>query len=87
MTGKQNGIMWLGFLLIVTRLFTTGEWSNLWGVISNGPGPGSGTNGTTTVPAAANAANTLPATNTPPAASGYVNPNIFTKPAPKATGG
>jgi hypothetical protein len=34
MTGKQTAVMWLGLLLIVTRLFTTDQWSELWGTIS-----------------------------------------------------
>jgi hypothetical protein len=36
MTGKQNAVMWLGLLLIAVRLFTTGQWSQLWGTIGKG---------------------------------------------------
>jgi hypothetical protein len=42
MTGKQSAVMWLGLLLIVLRLFTTGQWSALWDVVNNGE---SGTGG------------------------------------------
>lgn len=27
--------MWLGILLIITRLFTTNQWSSLWSVFSD----------------------------------------------------
>lgn len=30
MTGKQSGVLWLGLLLVVVRLFTTNQWSELW---------------------------------------------------------
>jgi hypothetical protein len=36
MTGKQNAVMWLGLILIVTRLFTTKQWSQLWGTLDTG---------------------------------------------------
>jgi hypothetical protein len=36
MTGKQNAVMWLGLLLIAVRMFTTGQWSQLWGAIGKG---------------------------------------------------
>ena len=41
MTGKQKAVLWLGILLIITRLFTTGQWSAIWTALSN-PGGGSG---------------------------------------------
>lgn len=34
MNGKQNTVMWLGLLLIFTRLFTTGQWSQIWHTLS-----------------------------------------------------
>lgn len=30
MTGKQNAVMWMGLMLILIRLFTTGQWSAIW---------------------------------------------------------
>jgi hypothetical protein len=30
MTGKQSAVLWLGLALIITRLFTTNQWSELW---------------------------------------------------------
>lgn len=30
MTGKQNTVMWLGLLLVATRLFTTRQWADIW---------------------------------------------------------
>jgi hypothetical protein len=30
MNSKQVTVMWLGLLLIAARLFTTGQWSDLW---------------------------------------------------------
>lgn len=33
MSGKQSAVLWLGLLLIVVRLFTTNQWSNLWGTV------------------------------------------------------
>lgn len=35
MTGKQNAVMWLGFLLVLVRLFTTGQWSAIWSAVGN----------------------------------------------------
>lgn len=40
MTGKQQTVMWLGLLLIVVRLFTTNQWSALWGTVKTGGNPG-----------------------------------------------
>lgn len=49
MTGKAHAVLWLGFLLIGVRLFTTGQWSAIWGALSNGSpvnfGGGSGSSG------------------------------------------
>lgn len=45
MNGKQHAVLWLGIILIGVRLFTTKQWSDIWGGISNGsvlPGIGSG---------------------------------------------
>lgn len=36
MNGKQTTVMWLGLLLIAMRLFTTGQWGNLWSVFGSG---------------------------------------------------
>jgi hypothetical protein len=33
MTSKQVTVMWLGILLIAARLFTTKQWSAIWGTI------------------------------------------------------
>jgi hypothetical protein len=30
MTGKQNAVMWMGLMLVLLRLFTTGQWSAIW---------------------------------------------------------
>src|SRR5271163_196372 len=38
MTGKQNAVMWLGLILVVTRLFTTKQWSQLWGTFGTSSG-------------------------------------------------
>lgn len=35
MTGKQSAVMWLGIVLIFTRLFTTSQWSSIWAEILN----------------------------------------------------
>ncbi len=42
MTGKQTAVMWLGLLLIITRLFTTGQWSHLWGSLTTNTAGGTG---------------------------------------------
>jgi hypothetical protein len=55
MTGKQSAVMWLGFLLIIARLFTTDMWSELWGTIggkrtaSTGPSGEEGSGGAITI--------------------------------------
>jgi hypothetical protein len=36
MTGTQSGIMWLGLLLIIVRLFTTEQGAQLWSMITTG---------------------------------------------------
>lgn len=40
MTGQQQGVMWLGLILIVMRLFSTGQWNAIWTVVSS---PAAGT--------------------------------------------
>lgn len=35
MTGKQHAVMWLGLLLIITRMFTSNQWGSIWGMLSN----------------------------------------------------
>jgi hypothetical protein len=42
--------MWLGILLIAARLFTTGQWSAIWGTISNGSAGSGGGSGVTVTP-------------------------------------
>jgi len=37
MTGKQTAVLWSGLILIIVRLFTTGQWSALWKTVSNAP--------------------------------------------------
>lgn len=34
MTGKQTAVLWSGLILIIVRLFTTGQWSALWSTVS-----------------------------------------------------
>lgn len=72
MSGKQHAVMWLGLTLILTRLFTTNQWSNIWGLLSSGGGGGkSGTGGgwsipgggTSLIPGLPPAGPTLPGTN------------------------
>lgn len=43
MTGQQQAVMWLGIALILMRLFTTKQWSEIWGVVGNGTGTATGT--------------------------------------------
>lgn len=33
MSGKQHAVMWLGLLLVITRMFTTGQWKSIWSVV------------------------------------------------------
>jgi hypothetical protein len=35
MTGKQSAVLWLGLLLVIVRLFTTKQWSDLWGAFGS----------------------------------------------------
>lgn len=37
MTSQQSIVMWLGITLIITRLFTTSQWSNIWNTVSPAP--------------------------------------------------
>lgn len=34
MTGKQSAVLWLGLLLVVLRMFSSGQWNILWGTTS-----------------------------------------------------
>lgn len=34
MTGKQTAVMWLGFMLILVRLFSTGQWDSIWATVT-----------------------------------------------------
>jgi hypothetical protein len=36
MTGKSHAVLWLGFTLIIVRLFTTKQWHDIWGTLGNG---------------------------------------------------
>lgn len=36
MTGKQHAVLWLGILLIFTRLFVTQQWHTIWGSLGAG---------------------------------------------------
>jgi hypothetical protein len=36
-TGQQTTVMWLGVALILTRLFTTKQWSQIWTSVSPAP--------------------------------------------------
>lgn len=46
MTGKQTTVMWLGLLLIVTRLFTTRQFHDIWSeIVSGATGKTGGTSG------------------------------------------
>lgn len=42
MTGQQTAVLWLGVSLIIVRLFTTKQWSQIWGSISPPSAPSSG---------------------------------------------
>jgi hypothetical protein len=53
MSKEQHAVLWLGFLLIITRALTSGTWSSVWGTLKNG----STTAATTTTPS--NAASAL----------------------------
>lgn len=36
MTNYQQAVLWMGLLLIILKLFSSGQWGSLWGTISNG---------------------------------------------------
>jgi hypothetical protein len=38
-TGQQSAVLWMGFLLIIVRLFTTSQWPELKQIFGLGPGP------------------------------------------------
>lgn len=42
MTGKQQTVMWMGLLLILLRLFSSGQWKAIWKTVLSGEGSGSG---------------------------------------------
>lgn len=42
MNGKQHAVLWLGFLLIAVRFFTTGQWTFLKQTTETGGSPGIG---------------------------------------------
>lgn len=35
---SRNAVLWLGFSLIIVRMFTTNQWSSLWGSVTTGGG-------------------------------------------------
>lgn len=43
MTGKQQGVLWGGLLLVFLRMWSTGQWAMIWGTASqpNYSSPGS----------------------------------------------
>jgi len=43
MTEQQNTVMWLGIALVITRLFTTKQWSHIWTSVSPTAPASSGT--------------------------------------------
>jgi hypothetical protein len=43
MTAQQTTVMWLGIALILTRLFTTAQWSHIWNTVNPAPASPSGT--------------------------------------------
>lgn len=45
MTGKQNTVMWMGLLLIITRFFTTRQFKDIWDEIVAGGGGASSVGG------------------------------------------
>lgn len=47
MSGAQNAVLWMGILLIVVRLLTTGQWGDVWGTLKSGtPAASTGTGST-----------------------------------------
>ena len=42
MTSKQSAVLWLGLLLILTRLLTTGQGRELWGTVKTSDSSASG---------------------------------------------
>jgi hypothetical protein len=36
MSTEQHAVLWLGFLLILVRMLTGGDWSSIWGTLKNG---------------------------------------------------
>jgi hypothetical protein len=45
MTGKQNAVLWSGLLLILLRMWATGQFQALWGTIVGTSGKSSSTVG------------------------------------------
>jgi hypothetical protein len=44
-TGKQQAVLWLGLILVIIRMFATGQWSLLWNTTTNPVFQGSGVAG------------------------------------------
>lgn len=42
MTGKQTAVLWMGLILIMIRLFTTGQWQSLWSTVVKAPASSGG---------------------------------------------
>ena len=74
MTGKQNAVMWLGLILVVTRLFTTKQWSQLWGTF----GTSSASSGTS-ASSAIGLGNPSGITSLPPLVKGAPNITVPTQ--------
>lgn len=36
MSGAQHAVLWLGFGLIIVKLLTTSQWSQVWGTLKDG---------------------------------------------------
>ena len=34
MTGKQSAVLWFGLALVTLRMFSSKQWSTLWGTVS-----------------------------------------------------
>lgn len=57
MTGKQSAVLWLGLLLVVLRMFTSGQFQLFWKTVSS-PSSTSGSATTTSAHSSAEAGST-----------------------------
>lgn len=51
MNSKQTAVMWLGFLLVLARLFATDQWDSIWSTVTNRASTGSSGGGSGSCPA------------------------------------